>query len=102
MNIQPAEADALKQQQDSLNNSRQQILQVLQKQNLLTPQLLSSLGFTTGPDGQIVDQGQAGGTMAEAFANGPEQQRINQLLRQRQEAALQGNAPVDPGLERNL
>lgn len=100
--VQPAEGQALASQQQALTDSRQKILQVLQQQNLLTPQLLSSLGFTTGPNGQIMDQGAAGGTMAETFANGPEQQRINQLLRQRQEAALQGNAPVDPGLERNL
>lgn len=99
---QPAEAQAIGQQQQALNDSRQQILKILQNQNLLTPQLLSSLGFTTGPGGQIVDQGRAGGTMAEAFANGPEQQRINQLLRERQINALGGNAPVDPGLERNL
>lgn len=100
--MQPAEAAALADQKKALDQSRQQILQVLQQQNLLTPQLLSSLGFTQGPGGQIVDQGAAGGTMAEAFASGPEQQKINELLRQRQINALQGNTPVDPGLERNL
>lgn len=100
--MQPEERAALGQQQNALNDSRQQILRVLQQQNLLTPQLLSSLGFTQGPNGQITDQGAQGGTMAEVFASGPEQQRINSLLRQRQINALQGNAPVDPGLERNL
>lgn len=100
--IQGPESGALSDQKKALDESRQQILQVLQQQNLLTPQLLSSLGFTQGPDGKIVDQGAAGGTMAEMFAAGPEQQRINELLRQRQVNALEGNAPVDPGLERNL
>lgn len=101
MNVQPQEQDALKQQQDALNSARQQILESLKQTNLLTPQLLSSLGFTQGPNGQFVDQGAPGGTMAEAFASGPEQQRINEMLRQRQIDALGGNIN-DPGLERNL
>lgn len=99
--LQPQETAALNEQQQALRDSRQQILSILQQNNLLTPALLSSLGFTQGPNGQIVDQGAAGGTMAEAFASGPEQQRINDLLRQRQIDALGGNIH-DPGLERNL
>lgn len=95
------EGAALNEQQQALRDARQQILNTLRQQNLLSPQLLASLGFTTGPDGQITDQGAAGGTMAEMFGGGPEQQRINTLLRQRQIDALGGNA-VDPNLEHSL
>lgn len=109
------QSDITNSQVGSLDAQRQQILKQLGDLNLLTPGLMTALGVEKGQNGdfiQTADTGiqpavTAGSNLSaqqfgDLFAADPEQQQINSLLRKRQIAALNGNAPTDPTLERNL
>jgi hypothetical protein len=104
----PEQQAALAQQQASLSDQRQQLLKVLGDQNLLQPALLESLGFTKDASGNYTDtlgsqfRDLQSMQMKDLAASDPETQQLQSLFRQKQIAALQGNAEADPQLEHNL
>jgi hypothetical protein len=111
---------ALQQEQvNLLRDQRAQTQQMAQQQQLLAPYLYQQMGLnpTMGPDGQITgfqklpeDPQQAAFKelqtqtlqAALAEANDPQNKEINTLLKSKTLAALKGDLPVDPALERNL
>jgi hypothetical protein len=87
----------------SLQDQRNQLLQMLSQANLLQPQMLAALGFGGGPDTmgqQFNDITRL--SLEDLIGAAPEQKQINSLLRKRQIDALEGRLPVDPALERGL
>lgn len=115
-----AEERALQQEQvNLLRESRSATQEQMRQQELLAPVLYEQMGITPQMDasGRIVGYGKAPEdplqaqfkqlqqtTMQQALAemNDPQRKEIDAMLRGRTLAALKGELPVDPGLERQL
>lgn len=118
------EETALQQEQvNLLRDQRASTQEAMRQQQLLAPLLYDQMGITPsyGEDGRItgftkkaVDPAVAARqkqfedlqsqTMAQALAemNDPTKKQIDKMMKDRTLAALKGDLPVDPGLERSL
>lgn len=109
-------------QQEQVNLLRQQqasTQEMMRQQNLLSPILYKQMGISPQYDksGKIIGYSEAPKSQQQQLMeqlqsqtlqaaldeySNPDNKAINQMLRQRTLAALKGDLPVDPGLERNL
>ena len=95
----PEELALLREQTNVLRQQQDQLTKALQQQDLLRPLLFNELGIREVRD--------ASGNVT-GFEKAPlteEQTRVSDItkkLQERTQAALEGNLPVDPGLEREL
>lgn len=95
----PEEAALLREQTDILRKQEARLSESLRQQDLLQPLLFGELGIQAIKDasGNIVGYEKAALTPEQQ-----QQQQIESKLRERTLAALEGNLPVDPALERSL
>lgn len=100
--IMPTTADeALRANQIQLVQQQQGIAsEMLRRQNLLEPTLLGQAGFeqVLGPNGEVVGYRPSAATSSTQAQN----DQIASMMRTRTLAALRGELPVDPALEREL
>lgn len=93
-----AEKRLAREQAQMLRLQRETILRQQQQQAVLLPVIAQEFGYnvSTDPEGNI--------THIEAMDDPRQEQRdrIESLLLERQERALEGELPVDPALERNI
>lgn len=96
-----AEEQALRAAQlDLVNRQRDIAAEMLRRQNLMEGELMRAQGYeqVLGPDGQVSGYRPT----ADLTARQNSENEINDLMRTRTLAALKGELPVDPALERSI